>query len=757
MDNNSPQKTFWSLINESQIEIPTIQRDYAYSRKQSESIRGKLIKAMVSAINNSPARSPLFLDFVYGKLQGVDNVEQFEKNKQSIGTLLASIRSYADKMQVDVHYEINSLHADRAEMVTFTPLDGQQRLTTLFLLHWFLAYSLKNGEALAKLSRFSYSTRSSSKEFLKMICSEDFVIYEEGSISERIENHERFFKQWKNDPTVRAMLVVLDEIEAEVSNQNIDHQRAWEKLVSQERITFNFFDLDDFELSDELYVKMNARGKELTPFENFKAWLLKSCFQEIDLTIGKKIDIEWSDMFWKLRENKEIGIDTEYLQFFKNMFLGDYLKSFMGDENTKEFADNPNPSFIDILRIQRQTNPVTVFESSNLFTEKLYDYFKVLDFLNSWENHVFINPQFKSESISSFLLIKNKDLTWTEQSLQYALTRFIINNFQNIAYFKEWVRVISNLIYNTPIESPILYTQACLSIDKLLDEIKDNSIYQVLNSLGVKEIDFFDTDQVKEEFRKIELIQTDLESDWLSTFEKLEQNRMFYGQIGFLFNEGIENHFTYSVFEKYASRANELFSETVLSDKTNLLFRVWLVYGSGFWKTGNDLRFPSNIRGTLRNRNENWRRVISNHPQTLIYMLEDDALFNGAIKANLEKAIQNVSGEDQWTNLIIKNPNLLLYSKQHYIREYRKGTYLLHSSRIFGYFVETTTYDWYLRNLEKGISYNYGKGLESISATGLKLPNDTIVYLDSKTGEYSFTNYSTQYKSIDEAIESIKY
>jgi hypothetical protein len=36
-------------------------------------------------------------------------------------------------------------------------------------------------------------------------------------------------------------------------------------------VTFQLLDLKQFDLSDDLYIKMNARGKPLTTFETFKA------------------------------------------------------------------------------------------------------------------------------------------------------------------------------------------------------------------------------------------------------------------------------------------------------------------------------------------------------------------------------------------------------------------------------------------------------------------------------------------------------
>lgn len=57
-----------------------------------------------------------------------------------------------------------------------------------------------------------------------------------------------------------------------------DFQNIWNKLTGEDcPIHFNFLPLSSSELpvSDDLYIKMNARGKALTSFENFKADLVK--------------------------------------------------------------------------------------------------------------------------------------------------------------------------------------------------------------------------------------------------------------------------------------------------------------------------------------------------------------------------------------------------------------------------------------------------------------------------------------------------
>ena len=116
--------SFWKFIQKHPVEIPIIQRDYAQGRLGKEYIRRDFLANQKKALDDylKDDTSVLKLDFVYGT----------EHN----GKLY--------------------------------PLDGQQRLTTLWLLHWYIALKIqKLGEVGDTLTRFSYETRVSSREFCK--------------------------------------------------------------------------------------------------------------------------------------------------------------------------------------------------------------------------------------------------------------------------------------------------------------------------------------------------------------------------------------------------------------------------------------------------------------------------------------------------------------------------------------------------------------------------------------------------------------
>ena len=91
--------SFWDFLNQYNIEIPIIQRDYAQGRKGKETLREMFLRNLKNAMDNnlSDKQEILILDFVYGSVKN-------------------------GKLQ---------------------PLDGQQRLTTLWLLHWYVALRAK--------------------------------------------------------------------------------------------------------------------------------------------------------------------------------------------------------------------------------------------------------------------------------------------------------------------------------------------------------------------------------------------------------------------------------------------------------------------------------------------------------------------------------------------------------------------------------------------------------------------------------------
>src|SRR5699024_8035440 len=88
-------------------------------------------------------------------------------------------------------------------------------------------------------------------------------------VSPIIIDSEWFITEWENDPTVQSSLVVLDEIVRIFSDVDNLSERLTQK--DNKPLVFQFLKMDDLGMEDSLYIKLNARGKPLTAFENFKA------------------------------------------------------------------------------------------------------------------------------------------------------------------------------------------------------------------------------------------------------------------------------------------------------------------------------------------------------------------------------------------------------------------------------------------------------------------------------------------------------
>jgi len=271
---NTREYTFQSLfgstfefdgnsITLSKIEIPIIQRDYAQGRKNDDvkRIRERFLDALFQSILEN---KHITLDFVYG---------------------------------------------DVSKDGVLTPLDGQQRLTTLFLLHWYIA---KKEDVILKdydfLNSFSYATRFSSRDFCQELVkySPDFNAE---ALSVAIKDQSWYPYEWKNDPTIQSMMVMIDAIHRKFDN----HSDLWESLVINKNISFYFLPLAEMGLTDDLYIKMNSRGKPLTPFEHFKAEfeeIIKHVSEELSKEINHKFDIDWTDMLFPFRGDNNI-IDDE--------------------------------------------------------------------------------------------------------------------------------------------------------------------------------------------------------------------------------------------------------------------------------------------------------------------------------------------------------------------------------------------------------------------------------------------------------------
>ena len=109
------------------------------------------------------------------------------------------------------------------------------------------------------------------------------------------------------------MLTMIEAIEHRFVGT--DAAAAWSRLRNRDQpaISFLLLPIEEIGAGDELYIKVNSRGKPLTPFENFKARLEQTLAWSPGRAddLAHKVDGPWSDLLWPLRGDHDI-VDDEF-------------------------------------------------------------------------------------------------------------------------------------------------------------------------------------------------------------------------------------------------------------------------------------------------------------------------------------------------------------------------------------------------------------------------------------------------------------
>lgn len=680
MSDIKPPVSLRGLLRESQrVEVPLIQRDYAQGRESEIDIRSGFLDALRESLllPREDARLPLNLDFVYGTAElGPDS--------------------------------------------RFLPLDGQQRLTTLFLLHWYLAWrdrqlaNFKDMMLDGKRSRFAYSVRPSSTEFFDALV--NFAPQDTpgkvGSVRRLLEDQPWFFLHWRLDPTIQSALTMLDAIHERFG----EFEGLYARLVDDEKpaITFHLLPLEHFGLSDDLYIKMNARGKPLTPFETFKARfeeLLKELFPSGTRFIGsaklpiptffeRRMDTQWTDFFWN---NGPKTVDSGALNLawaLVHVSLDPKSASFAAD-TTSLGKSSLGASF-------------TLFHERNWLTAKFADHW--MDLLEAWSaDGIGLAAQLPDGRYLNEAALFRKaseephSLTYFQLIQFAALVAYLSYNRGPVQKnaLHQWMRVITNLAANSDIERPEEFRRSLAGVQQLLPE--GNRILDRLAE-GKLDVSGFATHQLREEELKARLILAN--DGWIRRIECAEVHGYFSGQIDFLLafagatDEAIGSpsdwdqgqHTTLQAnFDEYLAKAQLMFGSSGLaaegrSNAKHLWRRALLSIGDYLPSFGHNHSFLTNQQRHWTS----WKRFLrdgSNDKRQFLKALWDRIDINADLDPQLEGIIGSAAGLEPWRVAIVGHPEAISYcGQQEILREGSDTVYLLSKQQMSGYHAELFSY-----------------------------------------------------------------
>ncbi len=473
--------TFLSLSREfGKIEIPIIQRDFAQGRKEQKNVRNKFVDYLVNALAKDES---VELDFIYGTV----------------------------RIDVDEHNKTKEIN-------TFIPIDGQQRLTTLWLLHWFLAirendFREDNSSSIkGEMSKFVYETRPSAHAFCSRLISESFPKERIADIADYIEDRNWFDCDWKSDGTIYGMLQMLRTFSKK--QELIDGTIQLAQLRDKNRISFYFVPLKSFGLSEDIYIRMNARGKILTDFENFKSEFYKIIknYPHIE-NVKDKMEYSWVDNLWPFKKQDVYVTDDcfmNYLKFISEMLYFNQAKPRDEAGYADDFSDLKTLSEI----YSKQENVDFLVFS--------LDAIPALSHLEDLGGYHFWERENRTVSFKDILerVIKGENLLFDNELILYAAIAFLKYHQKNIFFVKDFLRIVRNLIVNTNDKSERDRPRIISSVIKFAES---ENPYDALKANGFK-LEGLRESQCSEERFKALIGEND-------TFASIEDTTWFKGNI----------------------------------------------------------------------------------------------------------------------------------------------------------------------------------------------------------------------------------
>jgi hypothetical protein len=620
--NNTTHIDFLGLLDLHKVTIPMIQRDYAQGRDSEEEKRNNFLDSIKDHLDTNRF---LDLNFIYGRVD--ETIE------------------------------------------TFYPIDGQQRLTTLFLLHWYS--SLKDtwdSDKKKILLKFAYDTRISSREFCASIVNESIQIPDEVGEDEFIiwiKDQHWYRKNWDNDPTISAMLTMIQAIHDKFHDYGSEEIRK--KIQDDKLIGFQLLDLgrEGFELTDELYIKMNSRGKQLTPFENFKAsfiGFIDKTYKDKELEhpvrgmisysgyFSYRIEKEWTDLFWSYR-NEDTTIDKQFSNYFEfitqccffaskiDAKADDYKGSF------KQYAEvyDKEENFLFLVNTLDRLHLIAKTASEVFNNLKLDDFFN--DFLSSIDTYndgdkIHINwIDNGSNDLFERVLLTGRNEDARTKILFFTILKFCVKydvDKSNESLGK-MSRIIKNLLQQTRQRNETKYNTNVRINDfgsywKLLNQLIEEDPYETLVNGNIDNVQTkISDDALKHEVEKVKLcVESSVQQSAIIFIENHKYLGGLLHQLDVTANAG--------EMEKFSNALHEIWSDE-LSD--TIIIQALITCGF----EGLDIRSTSMGQTKYFGKIDNWETILTFNDadisESLIHLLKEYDAKSGSPEDRLKAIIED--------------------------------------------------------------------------------------------------------------------
>ena len=577
-------------------------------------------------------------------VQGANNPKAESVRKQFIKEIFTAIEKKQNEF--NLHFIYGPINTNGED--SFVPVDGQQRLTTLWLIARYAvekAESSDRKDLLRLLSRFTYEDRINAKRFCQALTCEDSRWNITQDPNPNILCQDWFVDYWKEDETVASMIRMLSTIHEEWNKHqdSITAEDILEVIASKIR-----FELKIDAFGDDIYMKMNARGLQLTQWENFKGKFSEDLREDKKEWWVKEME-ELSNRFFTCSDEQHELPDNAFFALYARIMAyearkpgvdcGNSIKqlaAYTHNHNTWSQIELPFVPYSDFSGItNNESIASTVAETCVKMIKTVLDNFKeiVPYFGDNKLFDTFFHPQNRNE------------LDFTLCCYEYF--KKFVNEDVDTNNFLKALRLMWNILENVDrqYENPDYRVE----LVKKFTDLGDQTLYSPQIKEKIIDSNADAPEQAKEEAEKaIQMDRNDqsMPSYWNDAIEKAEECAFFHGSIRFLYRNS-NGETTWENFATKLSNCKNLFTKDGLSEDKKVKANQVLISHCKDWKKL--IRKP-----VFDTDKESWKQVLTD--VNLSEYVNGLLLSPNEIADSHDDIIQLLIDNDIWKNLINENP-----------------------------------------------------------------------------------------------------
>ena len=406
-------------------------------------------------------------------IQGCNDQRIINTTKEMIDDILEALKNKRDKVNLNIIYGYS-------ENEVFYPIDGQQRLTLLYLIIYYCAIMGDELEDFkSNIKSFSYETKDTSKRFFEVIKkkAEDIkkILNSGKDVIQEMKSCLWFQVGWNNDVTINSVLSILKKLNEEINKE--DAIKYYQKIKDIENPCIVFDICIESKKGAKLnssvsYISLNARGKMLEDFEN-----VKSLLEKIEHTLkneksfSDQYDRKYIDVFYKSvdsskkLEDKTKEINQKSIAFLLNSY--NLVNSVFGDNTNRNYVDGFEDYYEKLYFFDKENNCIMniYFDFIHKVLSELYDKAELI------KEYPILKSIWDEKQVSFF--ISEKETCDLEYAVIFLLYLFFNSNV-SIEALKKLEYVLENIGYATAKQINFDFAHY------ICEKIKEDDIYEYL-------------------------------------------------------------------------------------------------------------------------------------------------------------------------------------------------------------------------------------------------------------------------------------